>query len=460
MATTDLIADNGGTDPARGTQESMLDILAEVDAAAGGAAPAEEAPDSPGTAAEEESFEPASTPVPVEIDPESGLLSFTTKRFVLLALFTKAGSVLPTKDILPVLKNFQLELADGRLRVVATDLELSVISTTEMVTTEAEGRAVFPGKRLLSILQEAGDGEMRITVRNAEAGEGQLAHITSERTEWDLTLMDGSDYPPLPDVSQVEMHEVDRARFLGAISAVRYAAATDTVRPNLMMIDVFQGKMRAADGVRFQQADLNHTQKDEDDGPSVDFPLDIQIPIGAVDDLVKLLRSTDQPTLAIGETDFHLVFRIGADVFIANKMVVSFPNIEQQLLKPALANDQELVIDRGELTEAVKRVRITADEETSAVILDLSAGKCTLRSADKMNNTCTEEIDAGWDSPPRRVVVNHGFLLDMLSMADVKTCHIFFGPETKTRRSPVLLRDDDSGMVGIINQMRADWTTD
>lgn len=368
-------------------------------------------------------------------------VAFEAKCFVLRALMEKAASVLPTKDIMPVLKNFQLEVSAGMLRVVATDLELSVISSTEMVMTQNPGVAVFPGRKMLEIIREAEDGDVVVRVTEGAAA------ITVGRTAWDIRLQDGSDYPPLPSVDDLELHEIDRVKFLGALSSVRYAAATDAVRPSLMMIDVTNGCMRAADGVRFQQVDLGDQ-----------LPLDIQIPIGAVDDLVKLLRSTDLDKVSIGEGDHHLVFQVGSDVFIANKLVAQFPDIESALLRPSLiANVQELTVDRQELNDAIKRVRITADSETSAIVLSLSANKLAVKSQDKFGNHAVEEIDGGWSSADRVLVVNHKFLTDMLGMADVKTCHFFVGPDTKTKRSTLLLKDDENGMIGIIQQMRADW---
>lgn len=381
------------------------------------------------------------TPLPPQVFNDD--ITFEAKVFVLRALCEKASAVIPTKDIMPVLKNFQVEVADERLRVVATDLELSVICTTEMVDRATPGTAVFPGKKMLEIIREAEDGDALIVVNQG------VATITVGRTEWSIRLMDGSDYPDLPEVDDLEMHKLERVAFLGALRAVRYAAATETVRQSLMMIDITAGKMRAADGVRFQQVDLGD-----------DFPLDIQIPIGAVDDLVRLLQYTDVPDLEIGQGDNHLVFKLGTDVFVANKLVAQFPDIESVLLKPAMANDQELTIDHDELADAIKRVKITADQETSAISLDLAAGKVTVRAKDKLGNFSREEIDAGWSSPDRTVVVNYRFLMDMLNMASVKTCHLFLGPDSKTRKSVVLLRDDETGQLGTIQQMRADWVTD
>lgn len=381
-------------------------------------------------------------------------LAFSTKKFVLQALLEKAASVVPSKDIMPVLKNYLIEVSPptsasaGRIRVVATDLELSVIAQTQMVTTAVPGSAVFPAGKALAILRAAEDGEAQVTVH------GTLARLVIGPTTWDLRLQSGDEYPEMPEVTDIEVVELDRVRFLGALHSVRYAAATDTVRPSLMMLDIKpNGRVTACDGVRFQQAPVPGWPSEVGG-----VPFEVQIPIGAVEDLIKLLRSTDLPTVGVGASDNHLLFRVGEDYFIANKLMAQFPDVEELLLRPALVNNKDtLTCDRGELLDAVRRVRINADQETSALVLDVADGQITVRTRDKYGNTAAEVIPAGWSKPARQLVVNHGYLTDMLAMADAKTCTFRLGEDTKSRKSYVMLTDPETGSVGLVGQMRADW---
>lgn len=376
---------------------------------------------------------------PAAEDQAEGL-KLHTKKFALQHLLDKAASVVPSKDILPVLKNFQVEATAGKVRVTATDLELSVIATSEMVTVQQPGTAVFPAKRLMEIVKEAEDGDLTISVENGEA------KIEVGKTHWTLKLMDGSDYPELPDIEEVEFHSVDRAKFVGWIRSVRHAAATETTRPSLMVIDISGGQMRASDGVRFQQVTVGK-----------EIPIDISIPINAVDDLVKILQTTEAPKIELGEDEESLFFKVGGDTFIAQKLNAVFPDVDEQLLKPALANDQVLNVDRNDLAKAIKRVRITADPETNAVVLDLSKDKMQVKSKDKYGSTCTEDLDVKWDGKDRSVAFNHEHLLQMLNMTDLASCEFRLGEDTKTRPSPILLRDDEAGQVGMLNQLRTDW---
>lgn len=382
-------------------------------------------------------------------------LKLSTKKMIFEMLCDKAEVVIPSRDTLPVLKNFQIEASESGVKVLATDMELSVIASTSVVTVERPGSVVLPAKKLRDILREGSDDELVLEV------EDKTASLQIGRASWELVLLqDSSDYPELPDVfgprgHETMFHTIERDRFLSALQSVRYAAATAATRQNLMMVDVSpdpetgKGRLTACDGVRFQRAGLG-----------VEFPVELQIPIGAVEDLVKLLRSTDVATIAIGNTEHRIVFKVGHDIFIANKLMAQFPDIEGLLLRPALQNKHELMVDREEFEHAVKRVRINADPETSAIALELSDNRITLISKDVHGNRATEMVEAAWSSGERLICVNHAFLTDMLRMYDGPSCHFMLGDDIKTRKSTVMLRDDEAETVGIISQMRSDWILD
>jgi DNA polymerase-3 subunit beta len=371
------------------------------------------------------------------------VLALTIQKFILQILLERAATVVPTRDVMPVLKNFQMEARPHQLRIIATDMELSMIAATEIVTVEQPGCVVIPARKLLDIVREADDGDVSIQV--ASTG---LAHITIARTTWRLKLDSGEDYPALPEVTDAIMAPINRRDFATALGAVAYAACRDVNRPSLMMIDVRSGTMTACDGAaRFQQATVGT------------FPFGFQLPVGAVDDLLKLLTKVDVQDIRIGESDHHLIFSLGTDLFIVNKLHASFPNLEATFLRPALTNRHPLTVDRGDLLQAIKRVRINADRNTAAIALRLAPGTITVASRDMYGNDATETVTAEWNGPERTLAVNHGFLTDLIGGHPGRTLEFRIGEDTKTRKSPILLRDPDAGTTGVVQQMLSDWLT-
>ena len=376
--------------------------------------------------------------------------SFTAKRLILAALADKAISVVPNRDVMPVLKHFLVQVAPGRLQLAATDLELSVLASTPAVTAEATQTLVLPARKLLAILKEAPDGDVVTDVA------GEFATVRAGTASWSLKLDDGSSYPPLPDPAQVEMHPVGREAFLGALKTVRHAVGRDSSRPALMQVDISvressqprhggsgEVTVTACDSVRFARVTL----------PG--FPVSVAIPSGALDSLVKTLEGSELDEVHIGETGSHLVFRIGSTVFLASKLMSKFPDVEKLLLRPALENRMLLTADKAELAAAIRRVRINADPETSAIGLQLSHDTLTVIARDKYGNRAAESVAAGWDGPDRLAVVNHQFLSDMLAAHPAASCRFWLGPEAGKKRSVLMLKDEETGTIGIIYQMLA-----
>lgn len=371
--------------------------------------------------------------------------SFTVKRLVLASLVDKAISVVPTRDVMPVLRHFLVQVAPGRLQLAATDLELSVLAATPAVTVDATQTLVLPARKLLAILREVTADDISIDIA------GEYATVRAGTAIWSLFLADASEYPALPDPAEVQMYPVGREAFLGALRTVRHAVGRDAGRPSLMQVDIAvdehspdaAAKVTACDSVRFARTVLSG------------FPVSMQIPSGALDGLVKTLESSELDEVQAGETGNHLVFRVGGTVFLAAKVMAKFPDVEKMLLRPALENKLLLTADKADLARAIRRVRINADPETSAIGLQLAAGTLTVIARDKYGNRAEETVAAGWDGPDRLVAVNHQFLSDMLAAYPSGACRFWLGPEPGKKRSVLLLRDDETGTIGIIYQMLA-----
>lgn len=366
-------------------------------------------------------------------------LKFDIKSFVLKALLDRAITVVPTRDVMPVLKCFQFQLTERSLRVVASDMEHTLVASTGMVSVEVPGTAVFPARKLLDIVRAAEDGTVSISVSATNAA------VVIGRAAWTLKLQGGDDYPAIPAVEEAEFVTVGRETFLDALTAVRYAASRDPNRASLNIIDIADGKLTASDGSRIQQITIS------------EFPINLRIPISAVDDLMRLLKSTDVETVDVGHSELKIIFKFASDVFIISKFFANFPAMEAQMLRPALENKHSLDVDKNDLVAAIKRVRINADTESSAIALVLGRNELTVSTVDKFGNTANETIFASYTGQPHTVVLNHRFLMEMVNTYGDATCHFKLGDDTRTRRAPVLLRNAATGSTGACQQMNADW---
>src|ERR1041384_884936 len=100
-------------------------------------------------------FQAKSTRTNTLTSPDTVKISFDINREVLLSLLEKAIVVVPSRDIIPVLTNFQFQLFANELRVVASSRDMSIVVSTSQVDVKVVGVEVFPAKTLLTIIKES-----------------------------------------------------------------------------------------------------------------------------------------------------------------------------------------------------------------------------------------------------------------------------------------------------------------
>jgi DNA polymerase III subunit beta len=365
-------------------------------------------------------------------------ITFSSKRFVLEGLCSLAASVVPTREGgYPLLSNFLVDVSPERLRVAATDLDLSLLAESELVSAEGTARLLFPAKRMTAILREVAEGDITIEVKQA------VAHIRAGSTSWSIRLQPALEFPALPDPAAAEFHEVSRAKFLKTLLDVKPAIGRDGTNIKLMVVDVAGGRFTACDGGRLHRVAFEG------------FPLDMRIPAGAVTELCRILKDADTETVGVARNEQLLLFRVGDYVFTAGDASWAYPNMDTQVLVPALENKRKLTVNTAALAAAVRRVRINADAETSAIGLRISKGAVVVTTRDKAGNGASEEIEAGWDgNAPRLAVVNHQFLTDLLLLCPGPAAELWL-PSDGRGTKPILLRGDETGVTGVIQQMPA-----
>ena len=359
------------------------------------------------------------------------------RKQVMQTLLDKAANVMGgIKDITPIVKNFLIEGTDSGISVIATDLSLSVIAKTTVVRTEDFGRAIFP-QMFYDIVKEASDDIMNIVV------DGREAAVMCGTAEWSIKLMDAEEYPEIP-TSACASQTFDKAGFMAALSKVKLAMSANESRQSLRMVDIHEGKVRATDGVRLHQVVVESLKG-----------VNMQIPVAAVDDLIRLLKSpdvTDVKDIGFGVTEQLLVFQIHQDVFIINKVVYEFPDVETAVLGPAEGNDQLLQVNKVALRAAIRRVRITADMDTNAVICVLDGNLFTVACKDKYGNTSKQTIDVNWPHDKRELLLNHNHFTDLITVVDGGDCMFYFGVDRGRKRTPVVLRE--GATIGVLGQLR------
>lgn len=388
-----------------------------------------------------------------EILPSTASLSIKADVTKLKALFSRASSVTPLKEIIPGTAYALFEALPAtsdvvsHLRITASDGEQTVSVVEDGVSVKVPGSVLLPPKRVLDILRLAPTTTVDITVV------GSTALVRSGRARWTVQVPVGEiNTFGLDEVSGIKLAPVPVVPFLCALMAARKAASTSAARVSLMQVKVKDSAIVACDGGRLHKATV----------AGLDPAMDTTIPVRTVDELIKALDGADE--LLMGFDERHLVFRVGADSIVAQRMLLPFPDVQSLLLGPQITNTLGLLVDRNELYEAIKRVRINADPDIAVVTLNIIRGARSaddwaleVRSKDGAGNTAHEVMECQWKGKPKEVSFNHHHLTDLLEVCVADTLILKLGGDTKANRTPLLVDDTDAGVMGIVQQVTNHW---
>lgn len=218
-----------------------------------------------------------------EILPSSASLSLKAPVGKLRALFARAASVTPMKEVVPGTAYALLEAvpassgAVAYLRLTASDGEQTLSVVEDGVSIKVPGSVLLPPKRMLDILKLAPSENVDVTVV------GATALVRAGRARWTVQVPVGeiSDLTSLEDVGNIPLAPAPVKPFLMALRAARVAASTSNARVSLMQVRVKDSSILACDGGRLHKATVE----------GLDPTIDTTIPVRVVDELIRALDS-------------------------------------------------------------------------------------------------------------------------------------------------------------------------
>jgi DNA polymerase-3 subunit beta len=315
---------------------------------------------------------------------------------------------LSTRSAVQVLTGILVEPEEGKLRLGATDMELSLRVTVDG-EIEGDGAVVVPGRLLTDLVRLLPDDSVALSF---DQGDG-LLEVTSGPYSSKVNVFSAEDFPKLPSLD-VQLHTISAPALLGTIEKVARAASRDESRPVLTGILVrFEGDrltMAATDSYRLavKETTLGET------GPE----LEAIIPARALQELARLAAGTDTVTLGVHEN--HVVFGTG-DVWLTTRRIDGqFPNYKQLLPETF---EIEVTTAREPLLEVIRRAGVMAQRNTP-LRLSFSEGELAVSAQTQDVGEARESLEIDFAGEPLEIGFNPDFLKDGLDAVGGETVQL------------------------------------
>ena len=182
-------------------------------------------------------------------------MKFSLSKSKLNGYLQSVLQVVPTKSTLPILSNILFEALENKIKISATDLEVSITATFDCEVSK-KGVAVLPGRILTDIIKELPESE--VTFEST----ANRVEIKVPNGKYKIACASPDDFPKLPAVNIKKQVSIDAGDLVRMIKKTTFACSSDETRPALNGVLWATGgdmmNMIATDGHRLSKISLEN----------------------------------------------------------------------------------------------------------------------------------------------------------------------------------------------------------
>lgn len=271
-------------------------------------------------------------------------MKIRAERDDLADVFGRANRAVGARAAAPPLTGVLCDVTGSTLRVIGTDLEITVRTKTEVEALE-EGRSVIPAKFVSEAIRKMPVGAVTL-----ESSDGELT-ITGQGPKFTVREFSVDEFPQLEAPDMANSIAVDGDQLAEAITQVTVAASSDATRPILTGVLVENDddgvRLVATDSYRLAVRTLKGIAAPETGG---------LVPARGLRELSRTV-GTNNVTMAVPARE--AVFQSDLGTISMRLIEGTFPNY-RQLLPDSYPN--RMVVNREALLEALGRAELVAED--------------------------------------------------------------------------------------------------
>jgi len=360
------------------------------------------------------------------------------------------GRAVGTRSTLPQASHVLLASDEGRLKLVATNLEIAITCWIG-AQVEEEGAVTIPARLLTDFVTSLPNERIDMSL----PARAKQLNLTCARNEASVSGMDAADFPPVPPVDDGFRLKLDAKALRAAIEHVEFAAAADDTRPVLTgihtLLEDSELTLAAADGFRLAVYKLAL-------GQEVPEKVEVIIPARAMRELMRLLAEEEEPLeLAFNAARSQVLFRMKSVEMVATLIQGTFPNYSQ-LIPGSYAS--RALIDMRQFLQETRIAAIFARDGSGIVRIqlqpgeDVAPGKLIISARAEEIGEHRGEMDVKIEGEASKIAFNSKYLQDVLQVLDCSQVAL----ETSTPSSPGVLRPVGvENYVHVVMPMFVQW---
>ena len=329
-------------------------------------------------------------------------MKFIVNSSTLLKELQKLNGVISTSNTLPILDNFLFEIEDGKIKIIASDLETTMISE---ITTESSsnGQITIPSKILIDTLKTFSNQPLTFLVDEDTKG----IEISSETGNYKLAGQDAKEFPKVPELTSSSSFLIPSTVLFNAINKTLFASGNDELRP--VMSGVFCEL--SEESITFVATDAHKLVKHTRSKISSNSNSSFILPKKPLSLLKNNIDNDSEINVEFNETNVR--FLLDNITLICRLIDGKYPNYDAVIPKD---NPNKLVINKDEFLNSIKRVSIYASKTTHQIRLKIAGSQLQITSEDlDFANKAEERLTCSYEGEDIEIGFNSRFVIDMLN---------------------------------------------
>ncbi|MCD4832819.1 MAG: DNA polymerase III subunit beta [Bacteroidales bacterium] len=333
-------------------------------------------------------------------------MKFVISSTELLSHLQAISRVISNKNTLPILDNLLFQLSDNELKITASDLETTLITTITLENVTDEGSIAIPARILTDILKEFPDQPLTFDINTESFG----VVITTENGKYNVVGQNGEDFPQLPVIKDDQKTSIQLTVdvLLSGITKTLFATADDELRPvmNGIYIELFPDNMTfvASDAhklVRYRRTDVKADQESTFILPKKPASL------------LKAILPKEENDVMLEFDDKNAFFTLSNYKLVSRLVEGNYPSYNSVI---PTNNPNKLTIDRLEMYNALKRVALFSNQASNLVKLDLKGNQLNVSAQDiDFSISANERLNCQYEGDDMEIGFKSSFLIEILS---------------------------------------------
>lgn len=314
------------------------------------------------------------------------------------------GRVINSKNSLPILDCFLLEITDGTLSITASDSETTLTTSLEVADYDGNGRLAVNSKTILDALKEIPEQPLTF-----EISETMEINVKYQNGKYSLMGQNAEEYPTPSNLgANAVTVNVGADVLMNGINRALFATADDELRPvmNGIYFDI------NTDNITFVASDGHKLVRNKSFKVQSSEKAAFILPKKPAT-MLKNLLPKETGDVQVSFDDRNAIFILENYQMICRLIEGRYPNYNSVIPQN---NPHRATIDRAAFISGLKRVSVFSSAASSLIKLRLDQDNVQISGQDIDFSTSAEEtMICQYNGNPMSIGFKSTFLIDILN---------------------------------------------